>query len=439
MKFFKNIRNISLFVVVFTIVCPAVAENYPYRSDINWVTTPSHDNWLYTVNEEASVTVNLYHYGIRQNHLEIEYEIGPELLPADTQGAVTLVNGQARITVGTMLEPGFRDLRLTAKIDGETYKHHIKLGFSPEKLTPYTQMPDDFTQFWQTQLKAASKVPVSIEKTFVAEFSDDQVDCYLVKIQAYQKGQYVYGYLTVPKQKGKYPVVISPPGAGIKPMTPEKHLFYAQNGVIRFDMEIHGIRPNLDKATYNEISAAFGKNNNSYLVNGLDDPDNYYLKKAYLSMPRVVDFLTSLTEWDGKNVIAQGGSQGGALALVLAGLDKRITAVSANHPALSDMAGYKAGRAGGYPHLFNKFSGMDTTDKLKTLQYYDVVNFARQIKVPVFMTWGYNDDVCPPTTSYIVYNTITSEKTALITPVNEHWVSTKTRHKILDWIKAGLK
>ena len=57
------------------------------------------------------------------------------------------------------------------------------------------------------------------------------------------------------------------------------------------------------------------------------------------------DFLTSQPDWDGKNVIVQGGSQGGALAIVTAGLDKRVTACVANHPALSDMAGYKAGRA----------------------------------------------------------------------------------------------
>lgn len=122
-----------------------------------------------------------------------------------------------------------------------------------------------------------------------------------------------------------------------------------------------------------------------------------------------------------------------------AGLDDRVTACAANHPALSDMAGYKAGRAGGYPHLFTRFSGMDTPQKMKTLQYYDVVNFARQIKVPVFMTWGYNDNVCPPTTSYIIYNILSCEKEALITPVNEHWISLTTRHRILDWIRGQLQ
>ena len=52
------------------------------------------------------------------------------------------------------------------------------------------------------------------------------------------------------------------------------------------------------------------------------------------------------------------------------------------------MAGYKAGRAGGYPHLFKNTVDMDTPAKMKTLAYYDVVNFAKQITVPVYMTWG---------------------------------------------------
>lgn len=84
------------------------------------------------------------------------------------------------------------------------------------------------------------------------------------------------------------------------------------------------------------------------------------MKRVYLACVRSIDLLTSLPEWDGKNVIVQGGSQGGALALITAGLDKRVTACVANHPALSDMAGYKAGRAGGYPHLFKNTVDMDT-------------------------------------------------------------------------------
>ncbi|AKD02612.1 acetylxylan esterase [Pontibacter korlensis] len=432
-------KKVLLFLLCLVVACATYAQNYPHQSDVLWVTTPSNTNWLYRLNEEAKVTVSLYEYGILQDNIKISYSIGPELMPSDKTGTATIKNGKALISMGTMSKPGFRDCQLKVQLNGQEYNHHIKVGFEPEKLTPYTQFPNDFVSFWEQAKKAASQCPMEVTKVFVPEYSSDKVDCYLIKLQAFQKGNFVYGYLTIPKKEGKFPVVFSPPGAGIKPMNPSKDIFYAENGVIRFDMEIHGIRPDLDAATYAEVSRAFGRGNNSYLVNGLENRDSYYMKKVYLSCVRALDYLTTLPEWDGKNLIAQGGSQGGALAIVTAGLDERITACAANHPALSDMAGYKANRTGGYPHLFTNYDGMDTPEKLKTLEYYDVVNFAKLIKVPVFMTWGYNDDVCPPTTSYIVYNTLKSKKEALITPVNEHWISLTTRHRILDWIKGNLR
>ena len=68
------------------------------------------------------------------------------MMPADKNGSVKLKNGRAVINVGTMKNPGFRDCRLVAVVNGKTYKHHVKVGFSPEKLQPYTELPDDFLQ-----------------------------------------------------------------------------------------------------------------------------------------------------------------------------------------------------------------------------------------------------------------------------------------------------
>lgn len=427
--------------ILILLVCASFlpAQNNSFRDDVWWTTTPSNSNWIYNLNEDAIISISIHKYGVIQDNIEIEYEIGAELMPAENKGKIKLQNGEAKLNIGSMSVPGFRDCKLRATIDGQTYRHHIKVGFEPELLKPYTKMPNDFEVFWENAKAEALKCPMEVTKTFVPQFSSESVDCFLVKVQSYKKGQYIYGYLTLPKREGKFPVVFSPPGAGIKPMDPLKDIFYAEGGIIRFDMEIHGIRPDLDKESYQEISRAFGSGNNSYLVNGLDDKDSYYMKKVYLSCVRALDYLVTLPEWDGKNLIAQGGSQGGALALVTTALDSRVTACAANHPALSDMAGYKAGRAGGYPHLFTKFEGMDTPEKIKTLEYYDVVNFAKHINVPTFMTWGFNDDVCPATTSYIVYNLLETEKESLITPTNEHWISQSTRRYIYDWIKKNIK
>ena len=335
-----------------------------------------------------------------------------------------------------MREPGFRDCRLTATVDGTSYKHHVKVGFSPEKIQPYTQMPKDFKEFWENNKAEAAKYPLTYTKKLAEEYCTDKVDCYLIKLMLNNRGQCIYGYLFYPKNavKGSCPVVLCPPGAGIKTIKePLRHKYYAEEGCIRFEIEIHGLNPEMSAEEFKEISNAFNGRENGYLNNGLENHDNYYMKRVYLGCVRSIDLLTSLPEWDGKNVIVQGGSQGGALALITAGLDSRVTACVANHPALSDMAGYKAGRAGGYPHFF-RVEGMDTPDKLKTMAYYDVVNFARMIKVPTYITWGYNDDTCPPTTSYAVYNVLDCPKEALITPINEHWTSDATEYGQLKWI-----
>lgn len=426
------------FMFVLIAFLSAQAENYPYRSDILWVTVPDHADWLYRTGEQAKIEIQLYRYGIPQDGVEVSYALGQELLPSERQGSVKLKNGRAVISVGTMRNPGFLDCVLKADIAGKSCTHHVKIGFSPEKLRPYTQQPADFVEFWNKAKNEAQQCPMTFTTKYVPEYSNEKVDCYLVKLQCYKKGQHVYGYLTRPKAKGKYPVVLCPPGAGVKTLKePMRHRFYAEQGFIRLEMEIHGLNPELSPETFKDLSASFG----DYLLKGLDDRDNYYMKKVYLACVRAIDYLTSLDEWDGKNVIVQGGSQGGALALITAGLDSRVTLCVANHPALSDMAGYKAGRADGYPHFFTKLNDYrtDTQEKLQTMAYYDVVNFARQINIPVYLTWGYNDNTCPPTTSYIVYNTLTCPKEALITPINEHWVSETTEHTQLDWIKSKLK
>lgn len=432
----KKLFVSMLFVLIASL--SVQAENYPYRSDILWVTVPDHADWLYRTGEQTKIEIQLYRYGIPQDGVEVNYTLGQELLPSERQGSVKLKNGRAVLSVGTMRNPGFLDCVLKADIAGKSCTHHVKIGFSPEKLRPYTQQPTDFVEFWNKAKSEAEQCPMAFTTKYVPEYSNEKVDCYLIKLQCYKKGQHVYGYLTRPKAKGKYPVVLCPPGAGVKTLKePMRHRFYAEQGFIRLEMEIHGLNPELSPETFKDLSASFG----DYLLKGLDDRDNYYMKKVYLACVRAIDYLTSLDEWDGKNVIVQGGSQGGALALITAGLDSRVTLCVANHPALSDMAGYKAGRADGYPHFFTKLNDYrtDTQEKLQTMAYYDVVNFARQINIPVYLTWGYNDNTCPPTTSYIVYNTLTCPKEALITPINEHWVSETTEHTQLDWIKSKLK
>lgn len=417
------------------------AENYPYKSDYLWLTVPDHADWLYQTGENAKVEVSFCKYGIPRDG-ELKYSIGNDMLQPDKHGSVKLKNGRAVINMGTKKTPGFRDMKLSVSLDGKTYEHHIKVGFSVDKIKPYTQEPQNFRSFWQKNVEELKQVPMSYTKELYKDYCTDKIDCYLVKLQIDNMGHSMYGFLFYPKnaQPGKHPVVLCPPGAGIKTIKdPMRNKYYAENGFVRFEVEIHGLDPRISSETFGEISRAFNDRNGGYLANGLENKDIYYMKHVYVGLVRCIDFLTSLPEWDGKNVAVQGGSQGGALAIIAAGLDSRVTQCVANHPALSDMAGYAAkGGTGGYPHFCRQPQILSNKDCLNTLAYFDVVNFARYVKAPTYLTWGYNDVTCPPTTSYAVWNTLKCTKESLLTPINEHWTTTETNRGQMEWIKAHL-
>ncbi|MCM1521589.1 MAG: acetylxylan esterase [Muribaculaceae bacterium] len=427
-------RQFFLFIAILATSVCGVAGNYPERSDFLWVTVPDHSNWLYETGEPAIVDVALYEYGVPAAGKTLTYSIGPDMLDADTTATVTLDGaGKARINMGTMTAPGFRDLRLQGVFDGRKTEHHVKVGFSPEKLQPYTQNPDDFDEFWAKAVADDAKTPLKYTVEDCPEYTTDKMTCQLVKLDL--PGPWVtsmYGYLFIPKGDGKYPAVLCPPGAGVKTIKdPLFHRYYGEGGMIRAEIEIHGCHPKLSEAEF----AALRKEKGAYLDFGLESPEKYYMRDVYLGCRRWLDLLTQLPQYDGKNLFVQGGSQGGALAITTSALDPRVKGCVANHPALSDMNGYLGPKTGGYPHHFRKNPEEGTPDKVKTLEYYDVCNFARRLKCPVRMTWGYNDNTCPPTTSWEVWNLITAPKEAELTPINEHWTSANMERGHYEWIK----
>lgn len=433
MKFFRF--SILLTLLLMFMRAEAV-ENYPYRSDALWVTVPNHADWLYNVGDNAEVDVQLYLYGTPVDGAVVNYSLGDDMLPDDTTGEFTLKDGKGHVNMGTMTKPGFRDLRLSTVIDGKKFEHHIKLGFSPEKLEAYAQEPSDFVEFWEKAVAEDKKFPLTYSIEPSEKYSTDKMTCQLVKLQLNPQGRSMYGYLFIPKGDGKFPAVLCPPGAGVKTIKdPLAHRYYGEGGMIRAEIEIHGLHPEQTEEQFAQHRKEIG----DYFKIGIEDPNSYYLKDVYLGCRRWLDLLTSLPQFDGVNLFVQGGSQGGALAITTAMLDPRVMGCVSNHPALSDMTGYLGDKTGGYPHHFRKDPSEATPEAIRTLEYYDVINFARHLQCPIRMTWGYNDNTCPPTTSYEVFNVITTPKDALITPINEHWTTVNTERGHYEWIKNHVK
>ena len=131
----KSRKLFLLVLFVMMAACNVCAENYPYRSDFLWVTVPDHTDWLYKTGEKALVEVQLYRYGVAQDG-EVTYTVCRDMLDGGHTGKAVLKHGRAVVDMGTRRDPGFLDLRLTAKIGGATTTHHVKVGFSVDKIQP---------------------------------------------------------------------------------------------------------------------------------------------------------------------------------------------------------------------------------------------------------------------------------------------------------------
>lgn len=392
-------------------------------------------DWKYVVGEKPKFKVSVLQNGMETKNLKLYYKIGPEKMPVFKAGSVILNDDSFVLEGYTLKEPGFLRFEVNTVVNGVTLRGLATAAFSPEAIKPTIEMPVDFSQFWANAVDEAKKIPLDASMELIKEYSTEDVDVYHVNFQNIHKSR-IYGMLSVPKKPGKYPAALKVPGAGVRPYKGDVAL--AKNGVIVLEIGIHGIPVNLDSKVYEELRSGALFSYNSF---NLDDRDNYYYKRVYLGCIKAIDFLTSQSGYNGNTLAVYGGSQGGALAIVTAALDTRVKYLAANYPALCDVTGYLHNRAGGWPHLFSSanMSYNNKKDRLETCKYYDVVNFAKNLKVPGFYSWGFNDNVCPPTSMYAAYNSISAPKELAIFKETGHSTIPEQRDQIYGWLLSKLK
>jgi len=429
----KNTKLI-LFLFLLSINKDILAQ--PVERLVKVIVAADHSDWTYKKGEKVKFTLSVFKNGNLVKDAKVRYEIGPEKQTPIKKEMITLATGTQTIDAGTMLVSGFLRCVAIAEVDNKEYRNLSTAGFDPLQIIPSIENPIDFDDFWNNALLDLAKVPMDTKMTLIPERCTEKVNVYQVNLQNYKIGTRLYGILCVPKKEGKYPALLQVPGAGVRAYTGD--IANAEKGIITFQIGIHGIPVTMDPSVYLDLGNGILK---EYFNHNLDDRDRFFYKRVYVGCVRANDFLTSLPQFDGVNLAVTGGSQGGALSIVTAALDKRVKNLGAFYPALSDVTGYLSGRAGGWPHYFDK-SNMaynNTKEKLKTLGYYDVVNFAKRVTVPGFYSWGYNDETCPPTSMYAAYNSITATKELFLALETGHWTYPEQNETMTNWLFGKLK
>lgn len=422
----KNLLRFALFYLSVLLIS-AKLQGQPTEKLVKVAIAPDHADWVYKTGENVKFKVTVTKNSEPLQNVKISYEIGPEMMIPTKKDATILKEGTLEIQGSTLKDPGFLRCKVIAEYEGLKYEGLATAAFNPELIKPTTEYPADFLEFWEKAKKDLATVPMDVKLTLLPERCSEKSNVYQVNIQNFKPGSRLYGIVSIPKKPGKYPALLKVPGAGVRPYYGDVGM--ADLGVITLEIGIHGIPVTMDASVYNDLGNSAL---DAYFLYNLDNRDRYYYKRVYLGCVRAIDFIFSLPEFDGSNLAVSGGSQGGALSIVSAALDNRVKYLSALFPALCDLTGYLSNRAGGWPHMFRDLKA--SKEKIETTKYYDVVNFARNVKIPGFYSWGFNDVTCPPTSTYSAYNSITAPKELVIFQEIGHWTYPEQTEKSKQWL-----
>jgi cephalosporin-C deacetylase-like acetyl esterase len=416
---------------------PALAQDYIGTVQVR-VSTDRPD-WRYQPGQPVRFHITAIQDGHPLIGVKITYKIGSEMMPPKIDASATLTAEGLAVEGGTLTEPGFLRCIATVEKNGKTYRSLATAAFQPEAIKPTQQDPADFDQFWAAGKAALAKIPVDAKRTLLPDYGNASANCYHLNLQNIGMAaapSRLYGILCEPKAPGKYPALLTVPGAGVRPYRGLAEM--AAKGIISLQIGIHSIPVTMDQVLYDTLGTGALANYNTF---GLDNKDRYYYRRVYLGCVRANDYLTTHPNWDGKNLAVTGGSQGGALSIVTAALDPRVKGLAAYYPALADVTGYLQNRAGGWPHMFRADGPQShrSQDKIETTRYYDVVNFARRVNVPGLYSWGFNDETCPPTSMYSAYNVIPGPKKLLLALETGHNNVPEQVAEVNAWLQSFLK
>lgn len=319
--------------------------------------------------------------------LEIVHALGKthdhqvvEVTEADrSEGGSYKVTLQPELTL-----PGVSDVwvRLVSA-DGQVLNvSRYRMMYDWQSFQPEYNAPEDLKAFWDETLTELRKTPLEPQTKRVHEDFPDW-ELYEVSYNGWG-GKRVYACLYVPAEAAKagkpLPVFIgSHPGTrgfGLK-KNPEgiygTKIKKDPNYVTLVPL-IRGYKPDAEDIPFNQ--PWWGP---------LDSRDDYAARSWYCAMVRGLDYMATRKDLaDMSRVVSRGGSQGGALALITAALDDRVTACLADSPS-NCMLHYSTD-----PNTYGSFGptigqvpeGQSYPQMLRTLSYYDPAHLAAWIKCP---------------------------------------------------------
>ena len=269
---------------------------------------------------------------------------------------------------------------------------------APESLEPGPE-PGDYDDFWGRQLAQLDAVPVEAElRPF--DSPDPAVKLFAFKVACAGPAP-VCGWLTMPADASatkRYPLEASWRGASKDDQPPPAR---PPRDRIRLEANANGFEVGRGADYVKQFISSIEKPGCYY---GFDPESNetregsYWLGMA-LRAARLLQWATTLPEWDGETLDAAAGSQGGWQALMGAALVPVATKISTTVTWGCDWTGQAA--YGRMPSIFRPKCWYPA------MAYFDPVFAARRVRCPVeIASAGLGDYVSPPSSLAVLYNAL---------------------------------
>ena len=221
----------------------------------------------------------------------------------DAASTAAAQSGSATASAGSTPQPPHWIGGNTGRNNG---LYAVGAAVAPTEIPLSTPRPSDFDAFWGGKLALQAKVPVDAVLTPVAT-DVPGVEMSIFALDAL--GSKAHGYVARPVADGKYPALIVLQYAGVYALNAHADAEHAADGWLVLNVDSHDKLPS-------DPSGGIPTNYNAV---GNTDREKSYFLDMYLRDSRVLDYLASRPDWDGKTVVLTGGSMGGQQSIVLAG------------------------------------------------------------------------------------------------------------------------
>jgi cephalosporin-C deacetylase len=309
---------------------------------------------------------------------------------------------------------------------------------------PDVAEPADFDAFWARTLEEARAGELDVRVTDV----DTPYRTVAVRDMSFRGfgGDRIGAWFTVPRggaaADGPLPAVVEFIGYNGGRDLPGESLRWASAGYAHLLVDTRGQGARWGGGGHTADPHGSGPAAPGFMTRGIDHPDTYFYRRVFTDAVRAVDAVRTLPGVDPGRVAVQGVSQGGGITLAVSGLVPDLVAVLPDVPFLCHFSrALDICDKDPYAELTRYLAvhRPRVDDALRTLSYFDGVNFAKRATAPALFSVALMDLVCPPSTVYAAYNHYAADKDIEVYRFNDHeGGESYQRQAQIRWLNALL-